>query len=95
MLLHLVIIEQHLLANVTMVELVRMNIRILHLHLARDIVLLADNCCPGVQLLEVVLDRVLNVHVGIGEYILGHSLILYSCEVGVPSDSMNNIISAF
>jgi len=73
MLLHLVIIEQHLLANVTMVELVRMNIRILHLHLARDIVLLADNCCPGVQLLEVVLDRVLNVHVGIGEYILGHS----------------------
>jgi hypothetical protein len=66
-LLLLVVVQQHLAADGVLVELIRLDVWLAVGHLAGVLVFLANDFGPGVQLLQVVDNSVLDVHVRLCE----------------------------
>lgn len=69
-LMHMVILHEHLLTDMILVELVRHDVRPLRRHLIRNSVLLTNYDRPWVQLTQIVFDCILNMDVDFCEDVL-------------------------
>jgi hypothetical protein len=97
MLLHVIIVDEHLLRDVLSVQLVRHDIRWLSVHITGftiDFVFLTDDGCTRVHLFQIVDDRVLDMDICFGEDISAGSSFSETCEVGGFTHFMDDFISA-
>ena len=76
-LVHVVVLHQHLLTDMVLVEFVRHDVGALARYLIFNLIFFADNDRTWVQLLQVVFHRVLNMHVYFSEN------VLLSCTVSL------------
>ena len=90
--LHVVVVYQHLLADVHLVELVRHYVGLLSADPVDVVIFFTDDSGSGVQLLQVVDHSVLDVHVGFGEHILLVLALDHACKVGHSADSVDDTI---
>ena len=66
-----VVLKQHLLGDMVLVNLIRLDVRILDLVALIRSVLLPDDLSPGVQHLQVVLNGLLYSNIRLGEHVTG------------------------
>mmetsp|Transcript_39638 Transcript_39638/g.51945 ORF Transcript_39638/g.51945 Transcript_39638/m.51945 type:complete len:333 (-) Transcript_39638:8-1006(-) len=95
--LHVVILNEHLLTDVALVELVGHDVRALCRHHVLHFVFFANNRRSRVQLCQVVHDCVLDVHVDLGEHVRRARALLH-CDVGETghfAHSVDHLVCAF
>ena len=95
--LHIVILYEHLLANVVLVELIGHDVWPLSRYLVHVLILFPNNSGSWVKLGQVVHDSILDVNIDLGEDIRGTLALLHG-NVGETrnfSDPMNDLISTF
>ena len=94
--LHIVVLNQHLLADVVLVELLGHDVGSFCCYFAHIVIFLANDRGPRVKLGQVVHDCVLNVHVHFGEYILRARPLLHRDvgEAGDLADSVDNLVGS-
>ena len=90
--LHVVVVYQHLLADVHLVELVRHYIGLLCADLVHVVIFFSYNCGSGVQLLQVVDHSVLDMHISLGEHIFLVLALDHACEVSDSTDTVDDAI---
>ena len=93
--LHVVVGEEHLLTDVVVAQLVWHDVWLFCRHSVFHGILLADDRGSRVELLQIVLHRVLNVHIDLGEDVgrAGSFLHRNVGEAGDFANAMNNRVS--
>ena len=94
--LHIVVQDQHFLTNMVLVELVGHDVGSLRCYLIHIVIFLTNDGRPGVELSQVVHDRVLDVHVHFSEDILRALTLLHSNirEARHLAGATNDLVSA-
>ena len=92
-LLHIVVLDEHFLTDVVLVEFIRHDVGSFRGDLVQVLVLFTNNRCARVKLFQVVHDRILDVHVHLGEYVGGAGTLLHG-DVGEAylSDSLDDLV---